>query len=111
MAEDVLGAAKDGSDLAQDVAEGILGATKNGGVRVLVVKLLILPIFKARSKPLRRCTTRAKPNLRSFYHEEGNLEPQYGPWPSGPRALPGVGLASGSPRAAAYLFWRLGSAA
>jgi len=35
-----------------------------------------LPIFKARSKPLRRCTTRAKPNLRSFYHEEGNLEPQ-----------------------------------
>ena len=30
VAEDVLGAAKDGSDLAQDVAEGVLGAAKNG---------------------------------------------------------------------------------
>ena len=34
VAEDVLGAAKDGSDLAQDVTEDVLGAAKNGRMKV-----------------------------------------------------------------------------
>ena len=34
VAEDVLGAAKDGSDLAQDVAVDVLGAATNGSVKV-----------------------------------------------------------------------------
>jgi len=76
VAEDVLGAAKDGSDLAQDVAEDVLGSAKNGSVKVLIVKVLFFPIVKARAKPLRRCTTRAKQNLWSFNLELGNLEPQ-----------------------------------
>jgi len=31
-------------DLAQDVAEGVLGAAKDGSVKVFIVKVLILPI-------------------------------------------------------------------
>jgi len=50
VAEDVLGAAKDGSDLAQDVAVDVLGAAMNGGVKVLIVKALILPTTKARAR-------------------------------------------------------------
>ena len=46
MEEDVLGAAKDGSDLAQDVAVDVLGAAKNGSVKVLIVKVFILSIVK-----------------------------------------------------------------
>ena len=76
VAEDVLGAAKDGSDLAQGFAENLLGDAKNGSVTVFIVKVLVLSIVKARAKPLRRCTTRAKPNLRSFNFKVGNLEPQ-----------------------------------
>ena len=49
VAEDVLGAAKDGSDLAQDVAVDVLGAAKNGSVKVLIVKVFMLPIVKARA--------------------------------------------------------------
>ena len=49
MAEDVFGAAKDGSDLALDVAVDVLGAAKNGCVKVLIVKVFILPIVKARA--------------------------------------------------------------
>ena len=49
MAEDVLGAAKDGSDLAQDMAVDVLGAAENGSVKVLIVKVFILPIAKARA--------------------------------------------------------------
>ena len=30
-------------DLAQDVAEDVLGAAKNGNVKLFIVKLLILP--------------------------------------------------------------------
>jgi len=40
VAEDVLGAAKDGSDLAQDVTEGVLGAAKNGSVMVWRARLV-----------------------------------------------------------------------
>ena len=76
VAEELLGAAKDGSDLVQDVAEEVLGAAKNGSVKVLIVKVLVLSIVKARAKPLRRCTTTAKPNLWSFNLEVGNLDPQ-----------------------------------
>ena len=36
-----LGAAKDGSDLAQDMAEDVLGAAKNGSVKVLTVKAFL----------------------------------------------------------------------
>jgi len=68
IALEELCAAKDGSDLAQDVVEGVLGDAKNGSVKVLVVKVLILSIVKARAKPLRCCTTRAKPNLRPHPH-------------------------------------------
>ena len=60
----MLGTAKDGSDLAQDVAEDVLGDAKNGNVKVLIRKVFIFSIVKARAKPLRRCTTRAKPNFR-----------------------------------------------
>ena len=49
LAQDVLGAAKDGSDLAQDVAADVLGAAKNGSVKVLIVKVFVLPIVKARA--------------------------------------------------------------
>jgi len=49
VAEDVFGAAKDGSDLAQDVAVDVLGAAKNGGVKVFIVKAFIFPIVKARA--------------------------------------------------------------
>ena len=50
VAEDVLGAVKDGSDLAQDVAVDVaLGAAKNGSVKVFVVKVFILPVVKARA--------------------------------------------------------------
>jgi len=49
VAEDVLGAAKDGSDLAQDVAVDVLGAAKNGSAKVLIVKVFMLPIVKARA--------------------------------------------------------------
>ena len=49
VAEDVLGAAKDGSDLAQDVAVDVLGAAKNGSVKVFIVKAFILSIAKARA--------------------------------------------------------------
>ena len=49
VAEDVLGAAKDGSDLAQDVAVDVLGAAKNGSVKVSIVKVFILTIVKARA--------------------------------------------------------------
>ena len=76
VAEGVLGAAKDGSDLEQDVAEDVPGAAKNGSVEVFIMKVFILPIVKAKAKPLRCCTTRAKPNPRSFNPEVGNLEPQ-----------------------------------
>jgi len=31
-------------DLTQDVAKGVLGAAKDGGAKVLIVKVLILPI-------------------------------------------------------------------
>ena len=47
MAEEVLGAAKDGSDLAQDVAVGVLGAAKN--IKVFIVKVFIFSIVKARA--------------------------------------------------------------
>jgi len=50
VAEDVLGAAKDGNDLAQDVAVDVLGAAKNGSVKVLIVKVLILSIVMARAE-------------------------------------------------------------
>ena len=40
----MLGAAKDGSDLAQDVAVDVLGAAKNGSVKVFIVKVFILLI-------------------------------------------------------------------
>ena len=43
VAEDVLSAAKDGSDLAQEVAEDVLGATKNGRVKVFIVEALPCP--------------------------------------------------------------------
>ena len=49
VAEDVLGAAKDGSDLAKDVAVDVLGAAKNGSVKVFIVKAFIFPIVKARA--------------------------------------------------------------
>jgi len=49
VAEDVLGAAKDGSDLAQDVAVDVLGTGKNGSEKVLVVKAFNLSIVKARA--------------------------------------------------------------
>ena len=42
-------AAKDGSDLAQDVAVDVLGAAKNGSVKVFIVKVFILSIVKARA--------------------------------------------------------------
>jgi len=38
LAQGVLGAAKDGSDLAQDLAVDVLGAAKNGSAKVLIVK-------------------------------------------------------------------------
>ena len=31
-------------DLAQDVAEGVLGAAKDGNVEVLILKVFILPV-------------------------------------------------------------------
>ena len=68
--------AKDGNDLAQEVAENVMGDVKNGSLKVPIVKVLVLSIIKARAKPLRRCTTRAKPNLWSCNLELGNLEPQ-----------------------------------
>ena len=43
VAEDVLGAAKDGSDLAKDVVVDVLGAAKNGSVKVLFVKVFSFP--------------------------------------------------------------------
>jgi len=43
VAEDVLGAAKERSDLAHDVAVDVLGAAKNGGLKVLIVKVLSCP--------------------------------------------------------------------
>ena len=43
VAEDVFGAAKDGSDLAQDVAVDVLGEGANRK------RLFILPIVKARA--------------------------------------------------------------
>ena len=46
VAEDVLSAAKDGSDLAQDVAADVLGAAKNGSTKVLIVKVFILSVVK-----------------------------------------------------------------
>ena len=49
VAEDLLGAAKDGSDLAQDVAVDVLGAAKNRSVKVFIVKVFILPTVKARA--------------------------------------------------------------
>jgi len=49
VAEDVLGAAKEGSDLAQDVAVDVLGAAKNGSAKAFIVKVFILPIVKARA--------------------------------------------------------------
>ena len=49
MAEGVLGAAKDGGDLAQDVAVDVLGTGKNGSEKVLVVKAFNLSIVKARA--------------------------------------------------------------
>ena len=49
VAVGVLGAAKDGGDLAQDVAVDVLGTAKNGGVKVLVVKASISSIAKARA--------------------------------------------------------------
>ena len=49
VAEDVLGAAKVGSGLAQDVAVGVLDAAKNGSVKVLIVKVFILSKVKARA--------------------------------------------------------------
>jgi len=49
VAEDVLGAAKGGSDLTQDVAVDVLGAAKNGGVKVFIVKVFIFSIVKARA--------------------------------------------------------------
>jgi len=64
VAEDAFGAAKDGSDLAQ-----------NGSVKALIIKALNFPIAKARAKPLRCCTTRAKPYLRLFDLEVGDLGP------------------------------------
>jgi len=67
------GAAKDGSDLAQDVAEDALGAAKNG--EVSIVKVLILSIAKARAQPLRRYTTGAKPTP-GHLTKAGNLKPQ-----------------------------------
>ena len=32
------------NDLAQDMAEHVVGAAKNGGVKVFIVKVLVLPI-------------------------------------------------------------------
>ena len=42
-------AAKDGGDLAQEVAVDVLGAAKNGSLKVLIEKVFILPIVKARA--------------------------------------------------------------
>ena len=41
--------AKNGSDLAEDV----LGAVKNGSVKFFIIKVFVLSIVKARAKPLR----------------------------------------------------------
>jgi len=37
---------------AANVAKDVLGTAKNGGVKVFVLKVFILSIFKARAKPL-----------------------------------------------------------
>ena len=49
MVEDVSGAAKDGSDLAQDLSVNVLGAAKNRSVKLLIVKAFILSTVKARA--------------------------------------------------------------
>jgi len=51
VAEDVLGAAKDESDLAQDVAVDVLGAAKNGRAKVFNVKVFILSMSSSRQEP------------------------------------------------------------
>ena len=43
------------------MAEDVLGDAKTGCVKVLIVKVFILSIGKARAKPLRCCTTGATP--------------------------------------------------
>jgi len=86
VAEDVLSDAKNGSDLAQDVAENVLSDAKNRSAKVFIVKVYALSIVKARAKPLRRCTTRAKPALRSFSFEVDNLEPHGLRGPGGTRS-------------------------
>jgi len=42
-------------DLAQDVAVDVLGAAKNGSVKVFIVKVFILPIVKARTGHVVSC--------------------------------------------------------
>ena len=42
-------------DLAQDVAVDVLGAAKNGSMKVFIVKVFILPIVKARTGHVVSC--------------------------------------------------------
>jgi len=42
-------------DLAQDVAVDVLGAAKNGSVKVYIVKAFILPTAKARAGHVSLC--------------------------------------------------------
>ena len=78
-----LGAAKDGSDLAQDIAVDVLGAAKNGSVKVPIVKVFILSIVKARaghvaSFPQLSLVARC-PETQSAYKPIRTLAPQTAP--------------------------------
>ena len=55
--------------MTQDVAEGVLGAAKDGNVKLLIVKVLILPIAICQ-----RCSFHRPPRSRGRHVKNGHVK-------------------------------------